>query len=393
MTVRRVLVATSAAALLAALLAAPASAHAIIRATTPTDGDALAASPAKVSLDFNEPVNTSPGGVRVFNAEGARVDQADATASPSTDSVDVSLQPDLPDGTYVVSWRALSADAHPVHGAFVFTIGDEEADETVIADVLEGTSDSGMQTAATALRFLQYAAGLIAAGAAFFLIWIHDRRDAERRALCRVALTAGGALVAVTVIGIAVQAALVTGLGLASAFDPVVLGDVIGSSYGVSSIATLVGVLVLLAGVRRLWDDWAVIAAATGAVFLVGSFALTGHTASTQPRWLVVTADMVHTTAAAAWFGGLILLLMALRRRKLEDDALGGGKLVSRFSSMATFAVVGVSLAGIALSWAEVRALRTLDHDLRLDPACQARDRRLRPARGGVQQAPPRAGR
>ena len=38
--------------------------------------------------------------------------------------MDVSLQPDLPNGTYVVSWRALSADSHPVSGGFVFVVGD-----------------------------------------------------------------------------------------------------------------------------------------------------------------------------------------------------------------------------------------------------------------------------
>jgi copper transport protein len=360
MTPFRLLLVLTAALITAAALASPAGAHAILRSTTPSDGEALAASPDTVSLTFNEPVNASGGAVRVFNSEGARVDLADATASASTDSVTVSLQPDLPEGTYVVSWRALSADAHPVHGAFVYTVGDDVADEAVVEQILSGTSDSGMQTAATLIRFLQYAAGLIAAGAAFFLVWVSDRRVEDRSALVRVATTAVAVAALVTVIGVAIQAALVTGLGLSSAVDRAVLSDVMSSSYGVSAVATVVGCAVLIVGARRLWDDWAVIAAATGAVILVGSFALTGHTASTQPRWLVVTADIVHTTAAAAWFGGLVLLLMTLRRRKIEDDAVAGSRIVSRFSTMATGAIVAVSLAGFALSWAEVRALRAL---------------------------------
>jgi copper transport protein len=360
MLIRRALLMLAAALVLAAVVASPASAHAILRGTSPGDGEALATAPETVSLEFNEPVETGAGGLRVFNDEGVRVDEADATAAAETDSVSVSLQPDLPEGTYVVSWRALSADAHPVHGAFVFTVGEGEADDSVISSILEGTSDSGMQIAAAVLRFLQYAAGLVAAGAAFFMIWIHDRRAEDRPALLRAANVAVWVAMAATVVAFAVQAALVTGLGLGSALDPVALGDVLASSFGVSTVATLLGLVVLAVGLRRLWDDWAVVTASVGAVMVVGSFALTGHTASTQPRWLVMTADVVHTTAAAAWFGGLVLLLITLRRRKLGDDAVGGSRLVSRFSTMATGAIVAVSLAGFALGWAEVRAPRAL---------------------------------
>lgn len=348
----------TAALVLAGGTAAPAFAHALIRSTTPADGEAVQTSPEAVTLEFNEPVTMAPGGVRVFNSEGARVDQADATSTDTAASV--TLQPDLEDGTYVVSWRAVSTDAHPVHGAFVFTVGEGEADDAVIAQILEGTSDTGMQVAAALLRFLQYAAGLLAAGGAFFLIWIHDRNADDRPALVRVVSVATMVLGVVTIVGIGVQAALVTGLGVGAMADPTALGDVMASSYGISSVAVLVGSAVLAVAARRLWDSWAVVAAAAGAVLTVGAFALTGHSASTQPRWLVVTADIVHTTAAAAWFGGLVLLLLSLRRRKIADDAVGAAGLVGRFSSMAFWWVIVLSIAGTALGWAEVRALRAL---------------------------------
>jgi copper transport protein len=357
MNPRRFLLVLAAALMLAAAFASPASAHAIIRSTTPGDGEALDAGPASVSLEFNEPVTMAPGGLRVFDSDGARVDAADADATG--EEAAVTLQPDLPDGTYVVSWRALSADSHPVHGAFVFTVGDGEADDAVIAQILQSTSDTGMQAVAAVLRFLQYASALIAAGGAFFLIWIHDRNATERPALLRIVTTTAIVAAVISVIGVLVQAVLVTGLGSA-ATDPAALSDVMASSFGISAVAVLAGLAILLTGARRLWDDWAVIAAATGAVVTVGAFALTGHSAGTQPRWLVMTADVVHTTAAAAWFGGLVLLRATLRRRKDSDDAVGGAVVVSRFSAMAFWSVVVLSIAGTALGWAEVRALRAL---------------------------------
>lgn len=346
--------------LLTGLAAAPASAHAILRSTSPADGDVLDAPPETVSLEFNEPVSTSKGGVRVFNGEGERVDQSDATAAAETDSVSVSLPSDLPDGTYVVSWRALSADSHPVHGAFIYTVGEPSVDDTIISEILTGNSDGPWQIAAAILRFLQYSAGLLAAGGVFFLVWIHDRRSDERNRLVNVVMIAAGIAGIATVLGLGVQGALVSGLGLRGAVSPATLDEVMASGYGVSTAASLIGLIVLAFGARKMWEDWAVTLAVVGAVILLGSYALTGHTASSQPRWLVMTSDVVHTAAGAAWFGGLVLLLMVLRRRRVEDDAVGGAGLVSRFSTMATTAIVAVSLAGTALGWAEVRAVRAL---------------------------------
>ena len=357
----RLLFVVVAVGLLLGAVAAPASAHAILRATTPSDGEELDEVPASVGLEFNEPVSTSAGGIRVFNAQGARVDAGDAeTPTDSLESVQVSLRPDLPDGTYIVSWRALSADAHPVHGAFVFTVGEADADEAVIGQILQGSSDTGWQTAATVLRFLQYTAALLAAGGVFFLVWAHDRADAERSPLIRVVVWAGVGLLAATVVGYGVQAALVTGLGLSSAFDVAALSDVAGSSFGISSLGLVLGAVLLLVGARRLWDDWAVVTSTFGAVVLLGAFALTGHTATSTPTWLVMSADVAHTVAGATWFGGLVLLMIALRRRRAIDDPVGGATMVSRYSTMATLAIVVVTIAGTTLGWVEVRAARAL---------------------------------
>lgn len=361
MTLRRLVAALVGATALLAMLAAPASAHAILRSTTPADSENLDAPPTSVRLEFNEPVSTSAGGIRVFNDQGERVDAGDAeTPTDSLESVEVGLQADLSDGTYVVSWRALSADAHPVHGAFVFNVGEASADDAVVSEILKGSSDTGLQTAATMLRLLQYAAGLLAAGGVAFLAWVHDRNDTERAALVRTVVRAGVAVAVVTVVSIAVQASLVTGLGLAGAFNAASLGDVMGSTFGVSSIALIVGAVVLVVAARRLWDPTAVTIAVAGGGIVLASFAITGHTATSTPRWLVVGADIAHILAAATWFGGLALLVVTLRSRRAADDPVGGGEIVSRFSTMATRSIVVVALAGFALSWVEVRAARAV---------------------------------
>ena len=104
------------------LLAVPASAHAVLLATTPAQGAVLTTPPRAVSLRYDEQVTYNPGAVRVYNEQGSRVDSG-SISKPSPDVVQVSLPPHLPDGAYVVTWRVISADTHPVEGAFTFQVG------------------------------------------------------------------------------------------------------------------------------------------------------------------------------------------------------------------------------------------------------------------------------
>ena len=52
------------------------------------------------------------------------------STKPTDDSVSVGLPDDLPNGTYVVAWRVISADSHPIRGAFAYSVGDEPVGDT-----------------------------------------------------------------------------------------------------------------------------------------------------------------------------------------------------------------------------------------------------------------------
>ena len=90
-------------------------------------------SPARVVLRFDEAVSTVAGSVRVFDGEARRVDTGEVT-KPASDSVAVGLPAGLPDDTYTVAWRVLSADSHPIRGAFVFSVGRPVGDGRGVAD-------------------------------------------------------------------------------------------------------------------------------------------------------------------------------------------------------------------------------------------------------------------
>ena len=91
--------------------------------------------------------------------------------------------------------------------------------------------------------------------------------------------------------------------------------------------------------------------ALAGAVAVVASFLFFGHTASEGVRPLTALADAVHVGAAATWGAGAVLLAVSLRGARNRPDSVPGAVLVSRFSRLATVALVLVALTGVALSW------------------------------------------
>ena len=131
-------------AVFASALVAPPSAfaHASLIGTTPTRGAVLDRSPAQVVLRFDESVSTVAGSVRVFDGDVRRVDSGDVS-KPSSDEVAVGLPAALADGTYTVAWRVLSADSHPIRGAFVFSVGEPTGDASgVVDEVLDAEAGS-----------------------------------------------------------------------------------------------------------------------------------------------------------------------------------------------------------------------------------------------------------
>ncbi len=331
--------------------AGPASAHAELETSDPGDGAQLDTAPETVTLEFTEPVSADLGGVRVFESGGGRVDEGDTRTEGAV--VEIDLEPDLPDGAYVVTYRIVSADGHPVQGGLVFSVGDAEADPSLLGRFFDEGDDRVWEIAAAAFRFLAYGGVLLAAGGAVFLAFVHD--GGPERVRLRRLVRRGAVIGAVGILAaLPLHATLATGQGLGAILESGVLGEVLQDGVGVATLLGLVGLVVLVVGDRRR------VPVAIGAALAAGSFALSGHTRSTEYEVLAVGAAIVHTLAAAAWFGGLVLLALTLAGRRDEPDHASSAGMVGRFSLLATVSVIAVGLAGAVLSWSEVRALSAL---------------------------------
>ncbi|MCW2822344.1 MAG: Copper resistance protein CopC [Marmoricola sp.] len=102
-------------------LVTPASAHAELVRSTPANGARLDTPPPQIRLRFTESVNLIEGGMRLVGPGGATVTTAAPVSAGHT--VTWPMPEDLPAGSYVVTWRVISSDGHPVSGAFSFGVG------------------------------------------------------------------------------------------------------------------------------------------------------------------------------------------------------------------------------------------------------------------------------
>src|SRR5262245_58161454 len=99
------------------LVSSLAHAHSQLTASEPADKASLAVAPKEVTLHFSEPVRLTA--VSITTAGGAKQN----LGIPKEQTAHFALAaPALGDGQYEVNWRAVSADAHIMSGAFTFSV-------------------------------------------------------------------------------------------------------------------------------------------------------------------------------------------------------------------------------------------------------------------------------
>lgn len=105
-----------------------ASAHALLRDSTPKDGAILDAPPTEVIIDFTEPPDLGLSEISVLDANGQTVETGDLERAPGKGNLVRLALPEIGEGVYTVTWRVLSrVDGHVTGGAFSFGIGVEPA--------------------------------------------------------------------------------------------------------------------------------------------------------------------------------------------------------------------------------------------------------------------------
>ena len=140
LSVRRLAALLGLSAIWLVLSVTPALAHARLLEADPSSGERLGQPPEQVRLRFSEPIEAEFTPVKVLDSQGNRVDRDDARVDPNDRRLLIADLEELPEGSYTVEWRVISADTHPVNGTYGFTVtGTDESQGVTQA----GTEDVG----------------------------------------------------------------------------------------------------------------------------------------------------------------------------------------------------------------------------------------------------------
>jgi copper transport protein len=162
-----------------ALAATPSAfAHAQLLGTSPISGSTVQTQPREVIFEFNQNVGGTAGAVRVYDSQGAEVDNLDVSHPDGNEHwMGVGLKSNLPDGTYTATYRVISADTHIVYGGLVFNLGHASASSKVTVAGLISRNQSGHVTdvAFGVVRALNYLTLALMTGGLAFLLLIWPR--------------------------------------------------------------------------------------------------------------------------------------------------------------------------------------------------------------------------
>jgi len=341
-----------------------AAVHIRLESSVPEAGEVLATAPERFELRFSGPVNEALSSLVLVAPSGDSVHVA-VGAPGEDDRILVGDVPELTAGEYLVLWRTVSADGHPVSGEFGFTFAGAAADAGVPAvepDVPSmepggGTADGGQpearlvesaetdepssETGPPAGIVLLAGFGMVCLLGFAGLLWycgslplLHEPRIGRATTVLGwAALLFLGAQYLAWILSVLPAGAGITGVTAA-----------LGSSTGVAGLIRLALIstaLIALPGRGRT--------AATLALTAVVVGGMSGHAAAISP-WVTMPAKVIHLGAASIWFGGLLLLVVAPDGPKDGSDAWHFDSVVRAVSAAALLSVVLIAASGMVQS-------------------------------------------
>ncbi len=337
-------------------------AHAVLMGSDPAADAQLDVSPKTITLTFNESVG--PVFFRVLDAQGTEV------GSPSdikiiNHSIAIDLADTLDDGVYLVTYRVISADTHPVGGTIVFTLGDVASTATDVVVSQDTAATTNMWTTPVALnRILQFASLLMAAGLALFGMLVRLPPQLER-SIPRLGLLSASVAGLTYIAAVGLGGSEMMGMGVSSFFTAQTWSMGWNSTLAPSLILGVIGLVILMSGFlswsrrkndRVLW---------VGLLLSLSGLLVTGHAATAFPRWFMTTMVAIHVLCVAFWFGALIPLAQSMRVCSTEERSL----LLKEFSFCAVISVALIILSGIGISFIQVETFESLlntDYGFRL---------------------------
>ena len=368
------LIVAIAAAGLALVLPAAAAAHAYLTKTVPAASVVLETPPASVQLTYDEAVEPRFAIISVTDVNAHSVVTGPVTRSPSNPDTLVVPLKRVPEGWYLVYWRAISVDGHPVQGAFTFAVGPNAGPAPQFA--IPHISGSATSTPLVIAKWLAFLAMMSAIG--LFVLRALIARPLIRRVEGTSLRTLSLAFGITAVLGlIAVPAYLEEATAIDSLKSFWSFGSLIPlwrvTAFGRGWVdVEICFALFCAAAAVALWVDRperegrsvasllsvsGALAAAAATLVLPGTV---GHAGQTSPRGVAVPLDWLHLISGSIWVGGLIGLLVVWRSLPVAKRTAGLVVCVPRFSNTAFVSVMVLLGTGVGASVLHLPVLAAL---------------------------------
>ena len=344
------------------VLPTAASAHAYLVKTVPAASVVLDSPPPNVQLTYDEAVEPRFAIISVTDAQAQQETTGPATRLPANpDTLVVPLRSHLPEGWYLIYWRAISVDGHPVSGAFTYAVGPNPGP----APKFQVPSVSATATTPQLLvaRWVMFVSVMAAIG--LLVLRLVIARPLVRRVdeTTLRPLTFGFVIASIFgLIAIPVYLDFSTANdSLRSVFDLGALVPLFRATAFNRAIVDLELCFALfsIAGWVAVWVDRpdrerrslaeliAGLGAALGAAAVLLLPGTAGHAAQTAPRGLTLGFDWVHLAAGSIWLGGLVGLLVLWRALPARRRVRGLSVVVPRFSNVALVSVGLLAGSGV----------------------------------------------
>ncbi|WP_412099961.1 copper resistance protein CopC [Micromonospora ureilytica] len=161
--------------------ASPAWAHNSLKTATPARDATVPSAPTEVTLEFMQRLDPTFTTIVLSDAAKRRLPTGEPVVTGAKSTVQVTDT--LPNGTYTVAYRVVSADGHPVQGSYPFTVADPTSSAAPVANV--SASASAPSAAAAVEPDGGPNAGVLVAGAALVLLVLATAGLLWRRAARR----------------------------------------------------------------------------------------------------------------------------------------------------------------------------------------------------------------
>lgn len=327
-----------------------ANAHAGLKSSQPAASSVLEQSPKEVVLKFGEAVEISFGTIRLFDANSKLISLPTPVHESVGGKVDAkTVRVDLPDlkpGSYLVVWRVVSADSHPVQGAFGFQIGLQGANLTALgAEVLSTSSASNFVKILMGFaRWLSFLGVMVLIGAMLLATQITGVSRIGKIIYGSWTIAVFGSLL---VLLMQAPYALGNSMGINEVFSSVdqVLTTRLGTWLMVRGVVLFLILIIIYKRALHQKPIWRM-AATISCVVVLASFSISGHPGMRQFSALSIGTDIVHFACVAAWIGGLVALVLLGRKWQSNSP-----RVIAWFSIVATIAMPIMVATGVAQAW------------------------------------------